>query len=297
MSPAAIDPILLGHNPFFGVNHLSQEQGAASAERFEDQRQIAEVLLHCHELGVRGMMMSTHPRAAAVCEIIGREQRLASEWRVYPLVPYLQKYVREANEKGLVSMVTDILAQATVMQKLSLIFAGGRGLLTRDVQQGLTTLIDIELLPCSGRRLGAVFLHDALTDLALGLGAEAALEIFRDHVEKKYRVRAGFATKNLPLLRERLEARGWTDLLAMASFNAAGFYVNPSLEACAAAVAKPGMTFVAMNTLASGALAPEAAYRFLAGYPGVSSVVVGMSRKEHAAETVSMIRRHLPLLH
>jgi aryl-alcohol dehydrogenase-like predicted oxidoreductase len=82
----------------------------------------------------------------------------------------------------------------------------------------------------------------------------------------------------------------------MAAFNAAGFWVNPSLPACEAAVREPGMTFVAMSTLAAGHLTPEAAYSYLGQFPSVAAVVVGMSNPRHAAETVNAIRRHMPFL-
>lgn len=290
-----IVPLMLGHNPYFGIDHLSREDGNVKAARFEDTQQIANMLLVCHGLGFRGMMMSTHPRAAVVSQVIGQESQLDAAWRIYPLIPYIQKYVRGANEKGLVNMVKDVIFQTSLSQKLRFAFDGGRGILTQDVQAGLTTLIDVEMLPFKGRQLGAIFLHDALTDLALGMGVEAVLDIFRDHVWKTYRVPAGFVTKNLPLLRERLAQRGWTELLAMASFNACGFMVNPSLEECAAAIRQPGMTFVAMSTLAGGALSPDAAYEYLAGFPSIDSVVVGVSRQDHATETVKAIKRHLPL--
>src|SRR3989339_898875 len=57
-------------------------------------------------------------------------------------------------------------------------------------------LVDIEFLPFQGLNIGAIFIHDSLTDLALGLGAEQLLEVFRDHVEEKYNVKAGFVTKD-----------------------------------------------------------------------------------------------------
>jgi hypothetical protein len=296
MSPIHIDPILLGHNPFFGIDHLSQETGNFKAAQFEDTHRIIEVLLHCHDLGVRGMMMSTHPRASAISEQLGKENTLSKHWRLYPLVPYIQKYVRGANEKGLINVVKDTLMQTSLSQKFSMLWRGGQGLVTKDIKHALTLLIDIELVPFKGRQLGAVFLHDALTDLALGLGVEAVLDVFREHVNKKYGVPAGFVTKNLPLLRARLAAQGWNDMLAMASFNALGFQVNPSLDACIEAIRQPDMTFVAMSTLAAGTLSPDKAYQYLANFPTISSVVVGMSRKEHATETVETIRRYLPSL-
>ncbi len=289
------DHIILGHNPLFGVDHLSQEQGNVKEANFEDQRLIAEVLKFSHSLGVHGMMMSTHPRARVVSDLIGQDKELASEWRIYPLVPYIQKYIRESNEKGMLNMILEILSQASMAQKFSLLLQGTKGFLTKDIQHALTLLIDIELLPFRGRQLGAIFLHDALTDLTLGLHIEPLLETFRDHVEKTYKVPAGFITKNVPLLRERTEKLGWSNLLAMASFNKMGFYVNPSLEAVAESIRKPGMEFVAMTTLSSGALSPHTAYEFLSSFPGIQSIVVGMSKKNHIEETVTAIKKHLKL--
>lgn len=294
MSDWRLDPIILGHNPFFGVDHLSQDRGNEKSRRFEDTSRIVDMLLYCHDLGVRGMMMSTHPRATALCEAIQRQPTLADEWRIYPLVPYIQKYIRGANEKGMVNLFLDTFSQANLGQKLSLLLRGGKGILSKDLGQMLHLLGDIELLPFHGLRLGAVFLHDVPTDLALGLGLDSVLENFRDHVHDKYGVPVGFATKNLPLLLERLERRGWAQPLVMASFNAVGFCVNPSLDKCAEILGRPGVAFVAMNTLASGYLSPEEAYSYIARFRSVRSVVVGISRKEHAAKTVDAIRRHLP---
>jgi len=294
MTDRALDPIILGHNPFFGVDHLSQERGNEKAKRFEDVRHIVDMIRHCDGLGVQGIMMSTHPRAGGVCEALEREPSLREKWRLYPLVPYIQKYVRTANEKGLVNVVVDTLAQTSLEQKANIFLRAGRTVLGRDLREALCLLIDVEMVPFRRLPLGAVFLHDALTDLALGLDALSLLELFRDHVRQTYKVPAGFATKNVPRLRGELTRLGWSEVLVMASFNAAGFYMNPSAERCAEAVREPGLTMVAMNTLASGYLAPDDAYRYLAQFPAIRSVVVGVSRKDHAAETFAAIRRHVP---
>lgn len=292
MSAPEIERIILGHNPFFGVDHLSQERGAEKAKEFENTSRIINVLLDCSELGVRGLMMSTHPRASTVAAKVQSEPGL-SGWRVYPLVPYINKYIRGANEKGLVNLAMELLSQASLGQKFRMVLQGGRGLLGKDFRQAVSLLLDVELVPFRRVPLGAVFLHDALTDLALGLGLDSVLELFRDHVTRHYGVPAGLATKNLPLLRERLERLGWSEPLVMASFNRAGFYMNPSAELCAEAVRRPGVCFVAMNTLAGGYLKPHAAYSFLAQFPSVCSIVVGVSRKDHAVETIEAIRRHM----
>ncbi len=292
MNHNQVDPIILGHNPFFGVDHLSQERGNEKAKQFEGGNRIVEFLRDCSEIGVRGLMMSTHPLAADVVGGLRREPAL-SEWRVYPLVPYINKYVRGANEKGLINLAMDTLMQASIGQKFRMLLQGGRGLLRKDLRHAISLMIDVELGSFHRVPLGAVFLHDVMTDLALGLGLDSVLELFRDHVNTHYGVPAGLVTKNLPLLRERLDRLGWPEPLIMASFDRTGFYMNPSAESCAEAVRRPGCCFVAMNTLASGYLQPDAAYSYLAQFPTIHSVVVGMSRKDHAAETVDAIRRHL----
>jgi hypothetical protein len=290
----ALDPIILGHNPFFGVNHLNQGQGDARAETFESESSILNVLKTSQAQGVQAIMLSTHPRVKAICDLLRDRQHFPQPWTVYPLLPNIQKYVRGANEKGLVNMVNSTLSQADTLQKLSLLWSGGKGLLKKDISGILTTLVDVEMLPFKGLPIGAIFLHDALTDLALGLKIEAVLDTFRDHVMAKYDAPAGLTTKNVGLLRERLAERGWTNPLIMASLNAAGFYANPNLESSAAAVQQPGIRFVAMNTLASGALSPDTAYPYLASFGTLESIVVGVSREAHMSSTFGAIRRYIP---
>jgi len=60
---AAIDPIVLGHNAFFGVNHLDAAKGNARAAQFEETGRIIDVIRFAAEQNVQAMMMSTHERA------------------------------------------------------------------------------------------------------------------------------------------------------------------------------------------------------------------------------------------
>ena len=292
MANIELEKIILGHNPLFGVDHLSQEEGNTKELKFEDKNLITDVLLHASELGVNAMMMSTHPRSEVVIDIIRNEPKLAN-FTIYPLLPYIRKYVTKSNEKGMMNVLLEILGKANFSQKFSLMLGGAKGILGRDINQVIKLLIDVEYMPFNGINVGAIFIHDALVDLALGLGAESLLEAFRDHVEKKYGVPAGFITKNVQNFREKVDKRGWKDYLVMASLNKSGFFVNPSLEAAVEAVEKPGMNFIAMSTLSGGAIKPDDAYKFLGEIPSVKSVVVGMSKKEHISETVDAINKYI----
>lgn len=285
--------ILLGHNPFFGVDHLSNERGNAKANRFEDPEKIVEILQYAHGHGVRGMMLSTHPRAATLAEALKNHPTLQKEWRFAPLVPYIQKYVRGANEKGLTNLVMETLGQATWGERFQLMLRGGAAALNKNLKQSLKLLVDFELLPLRTLPFGAVFLHDALVDLAIGLKAPQLLRLFQDHVQEKYGVSAGFITKNLPVFAQVSAEVGLESSWVMASFNARGFYVNPSLAEAEKTLIQLKNPFCAMNTLASGALPPEEAFGYLARFENLKSVVVGISRKESADRTLPEIQKKL----
>ena len=47
----------MGHNPLFGVDHLSQEKGNHKELKFEDTFLLTEVLNYANQLGVKAVMM------------------------------------------------------------------------------------------------------------------------------------------------------------------------------------------------------------------------------------------------
>ena len=288
-----LDKILLGHNPLFGVDHLSQERGNAKDQKFGNRSALADILRYAHSKGVKAMMMSTHPRAQVILDIIAKDPVLKDDFTVYPLLPYIVKYVRQANEKGMLNVLTDLLSQAGAGKSLSMMLTGMSGLAGGNLYKMIKILIDIEMLPFKGHKIGAIFMHDALVDLALGLDCDEAFDVFREHIEKKYDVPGGLISKNVPMLRERLDSRGWDDYLIMAAFNKTGFYLNPSLKETIKAVQKPGMYFIPMSILAAGAIPPEDAFEYIGQFPEIKSVVVGMSRKSHIDQTVDLINKYI----
>jgi hypothetical protein len=290
MQPASIDRIVLGHNSFFGVNHLSRQHGAEREAQFEDTRNIVRMMETSAKLDVTAMMMSTHPRASAVAEVVRHSRELRDAWSFYPLLPYITKYVRQANEKGMVNLVLDQLKQAGWTQMLGILARGGLGALTKDYRHILSTLIGLELAPFQDLNLKAVFLHDVLTDLALALDIPEVLELHATEVQKRFGARAGYATKNLPLLVERFQRYGFERPLVLVQINKIGFGMNPSREACERALTSGALDVMAMGTLASGYLKPKEAYEYVFSRPSVQSVVVGVSTPTHAAETFTAAR-------
>lgn len=288
-----IDQILLGHNQFFGVNHLSAQGGNERAAYFSDVTRIMEMIHYCYDLGVHAMMMSTHERALLVSEEIQKDSRLQDTLGIYLLVPYAAKYIKMANEKGLVNVVTDSLAGTSLQDKLGMFWRGGFGLLTKDFKKIITAMIDFEVAPFANLKLKAVFLHDVLTDLILGWNAPSVLEVFARHVEEKYGAIPAFCSKNLPRLVDTLAEVGIENPLIMASINKIGYQVNPSLAEFETCLRTKKVQLLAMSTLAAGYLKPKEAYEYLYSLPNIASTVVGVSKKHHAKETFETINSFL----
>jgi len=157
----SIDPIILGHNQFVGVDHLSQDRARDRIERFSDTKGFG-----CHKLLLRAgwqrMMLSTHQRATEIMRAIGSEPELSENMNFYPLIPYAQGYIRRANEMGVVGMLNDVLEPASTSAKLKILLKGGINVMRKDFLSILSTLIDVELLPLKDSITKAVFLHNVL---------------------------------------------------------------------------------------------------------------------------------------
>lgn len=290
MDAIPVAPIVLGHNSFFGVNHLSKEEGAQREAKFEATSAILEIVHFALERDVDAMMMSTHPRANLVAAAVKEERGLADRLRFYPLLPYIAKYVRQSNERGIVNVVLDQLKGIGLGQRLQIVSRGGLGVIRKDVDDLLRTLIQIELSPFQGLRLGAVFLHDVLTDLALALDLPTIFTLYAEEIQTRFQTRPALATKNLPLLVQRFRQWGLELPLILAHVNKTGFCVNPSLEAVEQCLRENAVEVMAMGTLASGYLAPQEAYEYLFSLPNICSVTVGVSSRAHAEETFAAIR-------
>ncbi|MDZ7312839.1 MAG: hypothetical protein ONB45_16360, partial [candidate division KSB1 bacterium] len=199
-----IDRIILGHNQFFGVNHLAAETGNQKDAYFSDISRILGLLQFCREQGVTALMMSTHERALFISEALQKDATLR-DTNIYLLLPYVAKYVRQANEKGLMNIILDSLNGTSFQEKMSMFLRGGFGVISKDLEKILTAMIDFEVAPFRELNLRAIFLHDVLTDLALGWGVSQVLELFANHVQEKYRAIPAFCTKNMPKLMALLE--------------------------------------------------------------------------------------------
>jgi urease gamma subunit len=293
MQSSVLSPITLGHNAFFGVDHLSAERGAERAAYFSDPRRIMTIIETARDQGAQGLMLSTHERAAGIAEMIANDSRIRNGVRIYPLLPYAQKYVTRANEVGMVNVVLEMLSGTSISAKLSLLWQGSKAAITNDLNSVLSALMRIELKIFRNLDVGAVFLHDAFTDLALALDLRDVFEFYLSEVPKICGATGAFATKNLPTFTERFASWGLPKPVVMTHFNKAGYHMNPDRLSCEAAAQASDVSILAMGSLASGFIRPDEAYSYLAGIAHIDGVVVGVSRPEHIEETFAAIKRHM----
>ncbi|SFM56385.1 hypothetical protein [Methanolobus profundi] len=289
----SIDPIILGHNQFIGVDHFSQERARSRTDYFNDSDRILNVIRDFYDLGGTGIMLSTHPKTKYILDAIRSDSTLAKNMNIYPLIPYAQGYVRKANEVGILGMLKDTLEPASTSTKLKIMLKGGINALNQDFFSILSTFIDVEMLPFNGLNVKAIFLHNVLTDLALSMNSPEIFRYFNNYVKENYNAIPAYGTMNFVKLVESFDEWGLDKPLVMCSFNKAGFQMNPSKEECEKCLSQYDVDVLAMSTLASGYLKPKEAYEYLFSLPNIESVVVGVSTKEHANETFGLIKDYM----
>jgi hypothetical protein len=280
---------LLGDNPFFGVDHLSQErarQKAAQSQNFENMLGVIQYSLNA---GAKGMVASTHSKLKDFIDYISTKSDLINKIEFYPIIPYTQGYVLKINEKGMIRTLMDTLNPPTNFQnKLKILTKGGLGAIRKDIFDLFKVFIDIELAQLHRAKINTVFLHDVITDLALSLNLKEIFEIFQAYLHDEYGVEAGLVTKNFPILVAKLHEWNSKFSVIMTSFNKAGFQMNPSKQACENTLVGYDGNVVAMSVLAGGYLRPEESYDYILSQPNINTIVIGISSIFHAKNTFEL---------
>ena len=288
---AKIESVLLGDNPLFGVDHLSQERAREKASKSQDFGNASEVIKLSLNSGAEGMVISTHPRVRELMTYLRTETDLIQRITFYPILPYVQGYVLKINEKGMLNTLMEILAKTSFQDKLRIITKGGFGVLKKDFYQLFKLFVDIELLQLEGTKKKTVFLHDVLADLALSLGMKNIFETFQDHLHDKYKLEAGLVTKNFPRMVSALNEWDLKYCSIMTSFNKVGFQMNPSREDCENGLLKFDGNVIAMSVLAGGYLQPREAYDYLLSLQRIKTAVIGVSSVDHVKNIFDIFLR------
>jgi hypothetical protein len=281
-----MDRILFGDNQFFGVNHMSEEKARQQAVRFQDLQSIIDVLDIAYEEGIRVFMCTTQDRMIDICEHFRRHTGRYPGFQFYPCMPYAHKYVNAVTEYGLLGALQRFLPSGN---KIATMWKGSVSVARRDVEGIAQLLIDSEMNAFRGLETPVIFLQNIVTDFLLGLGYKEAFRTFTDHVKKKYNAEPGFITMNLSRLLDTLDELGLDNPIICSNINKIGFRMCGGTELYEKTIATRRFRPIAMSVLASGALQPREAIRYVAQQKKIESIVFGASSRANIRQTKQLI--------
>ncbi|GEO11231.1 hypothetical protein [Segetibacter aerophilus] len=283
-----MERILFGDNQFFAVNHISDEKSRAQSIRFQDDKAILKTLDHAIGAGVTTFMCTTHDRIANICEHVRNHPGRYTDFKMFPCMPYAHKYANAVTELGILGALQEYVPG----NFLGSLYKGGRAFLSKDYLSIMELLVDSEMKMFKGINTPVIFLQNIITDLLLGLGMIEVLKSFYLYVQKKYNAEGGFITMNLPKLLNELEGVGIENPVICTSINKIGFRMSGGIKAYEEILATRKVRVIAMQVLASGAIPPNDAIKYVCNLPNIESILFGASSKANIQETVSLIHKN-----
>jgi hypothetical protein len=293
-----IDKLLIGDNPFNGVNHRSRERSRGGAGMLSG-KEIVKIIETAIDNGAQGLVFSVTPKMLSVLKYM-KENGWNRELHLYPIVPDVLSLVNESAELGMVGLLSRLLNGLSVEDKLKFVVKGGFAALSLSPVELIKIYLDAEIariyatMP-QGAEMRAFFLHEIVTDTLVGLRIPNILQEYCKHIQSKFGVVPGLVTRNFPKLTEfaQFATVSSDTAVIMTPFNAIGFQMNPSRQYCEDALFKqngPTCEVIAMSILAAGHLTLEQAIRYLASLSRLSSCVVGISNEYQAKKTFSFLK-------
>ena len=293
------DRILIGDNPFIGVDHLSQERVRGRGSRL-DSRGIANIIRIALASGAEGVVCSSRPEMRAALGAM-RDHSSPTPFGVHLIVPDAQSYVRTASEAGILGLLNETLMKMTVMGGVKAIMGGTLATFTSNPERLMRTILEAEVslfskaLPESAQTK-SVFLHELLTDLMTSFKMKDMMEEYVGFAKDIMGVTPGFETRNFARFVEFVLSTSipTNEICIMTPFNSVGFQMNPSRRKCEEALGLvPDTPIIGMSVLASGFLGLEKAVDYLNRLPRRISCVIGVSQETHARETFSYLKSNL----
>jgi hypothetical protein len=259
--------IILGDNPFFGINHASavKSRDYFKMARTRTWTSALETMRAAQDVGVNNFMMSTHAEAPDLLSAMQAEPDLR-RFAIIPAVPYLHR---------LNGLVASLGVPAALMRSISYpTFANSLLHGNSLAGAGLAAFIKKEIEPITrmGFEIPAIALQNIFVDLLLGFGLADVIS------EAAHRI-AGTGCKLVaitmnPLLADRLLDPA---IILCTNYNMLGYMVQPNLGEFREWLEKADRPTWAMGVFASGqaklpdVVADSSLKRF-------DAIVVGASR-------------------
>lgn len=271
--------IILGDNPFFGVNHASaaRAKGYYARLKARDWSAAHATMRAALAHGVDHFMVSTHAEAPDLLASMQADPELR-RFRIIPAVPYLHRLNGVVATRGVPAAMLASMDYGRAARSLlatgSVPVAALSGFVAREVEE----------VASLGFEVPAIALQNIFVDLLLGLGQAGHISRLAEDLDRSGR-RLVAITMN-PILADRLLAPG---IVLCTHYNVLGYMVQPDLEGFRQWIGLTKREVWAMGIMASGRakLAEVVADPTFGRF---ESLLIGASRPASVAAFVEAVR-------
>ena len=274
--------LLLGHNQFLGISHISEERSRELEKKFSDVKNIYRVVEKAVDEGFKGMIIETHPRMLEFVEYYKKNRTFDIDF--YLQLPYVQGYIQKMNEQGLTGLVFEIVRCGGIKTFSNTIIKNLINYVKKDYIDIAISFLQFERAPFQDINIKAILLHNVVTDLLLSLKISMALEEYSIFVKEKMEMKPGFITCNFELFKKNFEECNVKPPLVMTPINPGGWDMNPSSIAVETALRNYTGEVIAMNILGGGSFSLSVSSSYLKSFKNIKYCVIGASSKEHIIE-------------
>ncbi len=276
--------LILGHNQFIGVSHISEERGRERDKKFSKVDNIYRVVEAASAVGFKNMMIETHPRMLDFLQYYERNKTF--DMNFYLQVPYVQAFVQTINQRGMRGFLSEMVGRAGLAGTSSLALKSAFNLLKKDYLGIALSYFKVEIAPFSEFSVKALILHNTITDLLMALEVSSAFSAFDQYVNDVLKLDFGLATWNFSLTKRNLERWDLRPAFLMTPVNVKGFDMNPTKDEIEAGLREYEGTVFAMNVLGGGAYSLPEAASYVKSFDAIKRCVVGASSRDHLKELV-----------
>ena len=273
--------IIIGDNPFFGVNHkVGSKKLASETERFE---QASEVIKEFKINGVDEIMVSNHPSLQSFLDKV-------PPCNIHFVIPYPHKYNDIVAVSGYFGLIRYFLNGFSLGSFHKILF----NLIRLDFNEIFIRLMiasELQSIKKYKDRVESLCMHNIFVDMCIASGNISILKSFHK-VCSEMKIRPVFITQNICAL---IESMPDIDYIGCFSFNSKGYMVNPSIDEVISYLKNntnlPKLW--AMQIMASGSIGNNEAIQFISKFNYFEKVLYATTKKQRVTDFISVFKKCL----
>lgn len=195
-------------------------------------------------------------------------------FEIFAMVPDFQQFVRDTSHYGTTGAAARRILAMPILKKIRLVKVA-LGHFDKALKFQFELLMNLFLMAEASKipKPKAIFLHHQITDLALSFDQPGLFKIFHQIVSNEFGAQPGLSTLNFRRLAEALEENKLEFPWIMAPFNAKGYQMNPSPQACLEVLPRLRSKVIADNWNLQGTVPEKEALEYLQAHPFAAATI------------------------